>query len=76
MATVNITLTPFQPAEFDLDGFHGKGCSEIADLFARLGETVERSPKPESHQVRLNTAARQQQRSQTHVGGRPGPRRR
>ena len=60
MATITITLKPFQPMEADLNGFRGQGCSEIADLLAEMGETVERKQKREFYQIVVGAAARQQ----------------
>ena len=53
--------------EADLNGFHGQGCSEIADLLAEMGETVERKQKREFYQVHVGAAARQQ--GAVRVGG-------
>ena len=74
MATITITLKPFEPMEADLNGFHGQGCSEIADLLAEMGETVERKQKREFYQVVVGDTARQQ--SGVRVGGQGQRRRR
>ena len=60
MATITITLKPFEPMEADLNGFHGQGCSEIADFLAEMGETVERKQKREFYQVHVGATSRQQ----------------
>jgi hypothetical protein len=54
---VNIEIKPFEPLDIDLEGFHGKGCSGIADLLAELGKAVEREQKPEYKQVRIGQKA-------------------
>lgn len=73
MPDVIITIKPFQPLGVDLEGFHGKGCSDIADLFANLGDTVERRQKPEHSEAAANAAVRQPARVQ--VGRGPSRRR-
>lgn len=73
MPDVIITIKPFQPLEVDLEGFHGKGCSDVADLFANLGNTVERKQKPEHSETAAGATVRQPARVQ--VGRGPGRRR-
>ena len=56
MASIKVTLEPFQPAKFDLKGFEGKGCKDLADALAEMGETTHRHKKPEYNQVTVATS--------------------
>jgi hypothetical protein len=56
MPSITITLEPFQPAQFDLKGFEGKGCKDIADALAQMGETTHRHKKPEYNLVTVATS--------------------
>lgn len=64
--TVNIEIRPFEPLDIDLEGFQGKGCADIADVLAALGETVQRDQKPEYRRVGRRT----QTGTRTRIGGR------
>ena len=65
--TVTVTIEAFKPLDIDLEGFQGKGCKDIADALAAVGETVERKKKPEYKQVRIGKKAKA---GRTRIGGR------
>ena len=49
MREIEITINLDGSVEIDLDGFHGKGCSEIADEFVKAlsGDVIKREQKAE-----------------------------